>query len=232
MNDTFAVMRREDVPVLTEVADYAGQEVVRVSCTQLGTNYTAAQARRVVADWTDFFSCGPGAMRDLEFVTRTPKRLFASLQGQTQLRRLVIKWGDYEDLSAVSGLHELRVLTLRGASCVTSVRALADLVALEHLGIEGLSRAHDMTPLGSLVRLTALELGGNWMTPRIAHVDSIRFLRHLTQLEELLLHTIIVDDLDYTPLLALPRLKSVRVMNARGMTPTFEQLEAALPWSG
>jgi len=232
VNDTFAAMRREDVPVLTEVADYAGQEVVRVSCTQLGTNYTAARARRVVADWTDFFSCGPGAMRDLEFVTRTPKRLFASLQGQTQLRRLVIKWGDYEDLSAVSGLHELRVLTLRGASCVTSVRALADLVALEHLGIEGLSRAHDMTPLGSLVRLTALELGGNWMTPRIAHVDSIRFLRHLTQLEELLLHTIIVDDLDYTPVLALPRLKSVRVMNARGMTPTFEQLEAALPWSG
>jgi len=107
-------MRREDVPILTEVANYAGQEVVKVSCTQLGTNHTAAQARRVVADWTDFFSSGPSAMRDLEFVTRTPKRLFASLQGQTQLRRLAIKWGDYEDLSAVSGLHELRVLTLRG----------------------------------------------------------------------------------------------------------------------
>jgi hypothetical protein len=43
---------------------------------------------------------------------------------------------------------------------------------------------------------------------------------------------IIVDDLDYTPLLALPRLKSVRVMNAHGMTPTHEQLKAALPWSG
>jgi len=115
---------------------------------------------------------------------------------------------------------------------VASVRALSDLVSLECLEIEGLRRAHDMTPLGSLVRLTALELGGNWVTPRNAHVDSIRFLRHLTQLEELLLHTIIVDDLDYTPLLALPRLKSVRVMNAHGMTPTYEQLKAALPWSG
>lgn len=115
---------------------------------------------------------------------------------------------------------------------MASVRALSDLVSLECLEIEGLRRAHDMTPLGSLVRLTALELGGNWVTPRNAHVDSIRFLRHLTQLEELLLHTIIVDDLDYTPLLALPRLKSVRVMNAHGMTPTHEQLKAALPWSG
>ena len=115
---------------------------------------------------------------------------------------------------------------------MTSVRALADLVTLERLEIEGLSRAHDMTPLGSLGRLTALELGGNWMTPRNAHVDSIRFLRHLTQLEELVLHTIIVEDLDYTPLLALLRPKSVRVMNARGMTPTREQLKAALSWSG
>ena len=69
------------------------------------------------------------------------------------------------------------------------------------------------------------------MTPCNAHVGSIRFLRHLTQLDELVLHTIIVDDLGYTPL-APPRLKSVRVMNARGMTPTLEQLEAALPWSG
>lgn len=55
-------------------------------------------------------------------------------------------------------------------------------------------------------------------------MDSIRFLRHLTQLEELLLHMITVDDLDYTPLLALPRLKSVRLMKARGMTPTWELL--------
>jgi hypothetical protein len=231
MSDTFTAMRREDVPILTEVGDYAGQEAVKVSCTQLGTRHSSAQARRVVADWMDFFSSGPSAIRDLEFVTRTPERLFACLQGQTQLRRLAIKWGDYEDLSAVSGLHELRVLTLRGASGVTSVRPLADLVALGRLEIDGLSRARDMAPLGSLVCLTALELGGNWTTPRNAHVDSIRFLRHLTRLKELVLHTIIVDDLDYTPLLALPRLKSVRVMNARGMTPTLEQLKAALPWS-
>jgi len=59
VNDTFTAMRRDDVPILTEVGDYAGQEALKVSCTQLGTNHTAAQARRVVADWMDFFSCGP-----------------------------------------------------------------------------------------------------------------------------------------------------------------------------
>ena len=70
------------------------------------------------------------------------------------------------------------------------------------------------------------------MTPRIAHVDSISFLRQLPQLEGLLLHTIIVDDLDYTPLLALPRLKSARWMKARGMAPSHEHLKSVLPWSG
>jgi hypothetical protein len=72
VNDTFTAMRREDMPILTEVGDYAGQEAVKVSCTQLGTNHNAAEARRVVAGWTDFFSSGPSTIRDLEFVTRTP----------------------------------------------------------------------------------------------------------------------------------------------------------------
>jgi hypothetical protein len=69
------------------------------------------------------------------------------------------------------------------------------------------------------------------MSPRNAHVNSIGFLRDLTALENVLLHTIIVDDLDYSPLLSLPRLRSVRVMKTRGMKPSHEDLKSALPWS-
>ena len=231
MSDTFAAMRREDVPILTEVADYAGQEVVKVSCTQLGTDHTAAQARRVVADWTDFFSSGPSAMRDLEFVSRTPKRLFASLQGQTQLRRLAIKWGDYEDLSPVASMTGLRHLELRGATAVSDVAALASLTTLEFLALEGFRSIEDLSPLVNLRALTDLELGGAWMTPRNGHVSSIRFLTDLPQLEKVLLHTLVVDDLDYTPLLHLPRLRSVRVMKVRSMQPSHDELRRQLPWS-
>ncbi len=219
-----------DAPLLTEVAEYTGQETVRVSCTQLGPRYSATQARNVVNDWIKFFAAGPSPIRDLEFTSRTPKRLFASLHSQTQLRRLAIKWGDYEDLSVLADLSELRELSLRGASCVTSLHPLTGLPTLERLAIESLRRAHDMTPLGRLTHLTGLELGGDWMAPRIAHVDSIGFLRQLTSLEELELHTIIVDDLDYSPLLDLPRLRSVWMREARGMTPSHEQLRAMLPW--
>ena len=70
------------------------------------------------------------------------------------------------------------------------------------------------------------------MAPRNGHLPSVGFLRELRQIEDLLLHTVIVDDKDYSPLLELHRLKRVRVMEVRGMAPTMESLRAALPWDG
>ena len=65
------------------------------------------------------------------------------------------------------------------------------------------------------------------MSPRIAHVDSVAFLRQMPQLRSLLLHTIIVDDLDYSPILELQNLEAVAVMKARGMRPAWDN---SPPW--
>lgn len=166
-------------PVLTEASEYAGQSTVQVACTQLDSGYTPAQARRVVAEWAELLSGEQTVIRDLQFVTRTPKRLFAALSGQVQLRRLVVKWGDYDDLSSLQGLRGLECLELRGASAVTDVGPLAALDQLKALAVEGFHRLDDLTPLGQLNQLTDLELGGNWMAPRNAHIGSIVFLRDL-----------------------------------------------------
>jgi len=90
---------------------------------------------------------------------------------------------------------------------------------------------HDCSPLQELRNLDDLTLGGDWMSPRIAHIDSIGWLPALQGLRSLVLHTMIVDDLDYHPLLALSNLRTVRVMKARGMRPTIQELEQRLPWS-
>lgn len=76
-----------------------------------------------------------------------------------------------------------------------------------------------------------LELGGGGWSSRIAHVESLGFLRKMPQLRSLLLHTIAADDLDYEPVLALPNLTSVRVMEVRGMRPSIDVLKAGSPWS-
>ena len=69
------------------------------------------------------------------------------------------------------------------------------------------------------------------MGPRTAHVDSIGWLEQLAGLEHLLLHTLIVDDLDYSPLLRLPMLQAVRVAEASGIAPSYDELRSLLPWA-
>ncbi len=165
-------------------------------------------------------------------MSRTPKRLFDSLAGQTQLDALEVKWGDYNDLGAIANANNLRYLTLRGAGKVTDVSPLRHLTSLESLAVEGFDVLDDTEPLGSLSRLTSLELGGKWMGSTKGHIPSIEFLRSLPNLQELLIHTLIVDSKDYSPVLALTELKSVSFMEVRGMVPTYEELKAALPWSG
>jgi hypothetical protein len=219
-----------DSSFITTVDEYDGGTSARVRATQLPSSFSASAARRVVDQWVDFLSSGPSPIAELEFCSRTPKRLFAALAGQSQLTSLTVKWGDYTDLSSLSALTGLTRLHLRGAGNVTSVDVLASLTALTDLAIEGFKDIRVTEPLGALVGLRVVELGGQWMSSRNGHVGSIGFLRATPLVQDLLLHTVIVDDLDYTPLLSLPELTSVRVMKVRGMTPPHEQLVATLPW--
>lgn len=220
-----------DAPMITRVADYAGEEVVAIAATQLGTDFTRTEASRIVQEWVDFFTAGPTPIVELQLATRTPKRLFHALGAQTQLQRLFVKWVDYDDLGPLAQMDRLRVLRLGGASCVNDVGPIAALAPqLTNLEIESLRRVKDLRPLAALTSLRQLELGGDWMSLRVAHIDSIAWLTALRDLEHLVLHTIIVDDLDYTALLRLQRLQAVRVMEVKGMRPTIHALRNSLPW--
>ena len=64
-----------------------GRGSVRVSATQLGTRYSAAAARRIVDEWVNFLAAGPSPIRELDFTSRTPRRLFEALGGQPSFVR-------------------------------------------------------------------------------------------------------------------------------------------------
>lgn len=211
------------------MAEYDGGPSVKVWATQLD-DVTQTQAVRVVDEWVEFLGSGGGDIRELEFVSRTPKRLFAALTGQPQLERLQLKWGDYEDLGALESMVGLRDLHLGGASSVKSVEPLARLQAVETLRIESLRWVTDVSPLTEMRGVTDLALGGDWASPRNAHLDSLAWIEQMPQLKHVELHTLIVDDLDYSPLQRLPNLESVVVRKVRGMSPSFEELQATLPW--
>lgn len=221
--------RRDAIPLVRRVAEYDGGPSVKVWATQLD-DVTQTQAVRVVDEWVEFLSSGGGDIRELEFVSRTPKRLFAALAGQPQLDRLQLKWGDYEDLGPLEGMVGLRELHLGGASSVKSVEPLARLRAVATLRIESLRWATDLSPIAEMSGVTDLALGGDWASPRNAHLDSLAWIERMPQLKHVELHTLIVDDLDYSPLQRLPNLESVVVRKVRGMWPSFEELQATLPW--
>lgn len=213
--------------MITSVDEYSGETAIRLAATQLD-HVSASRARKIVEEWCEFFASGSSAIKDLEFVSRTPARLFESLRGQTQLTRLNIKWGDYEDLTVLQGMDRIEGLVLRGASSVQDIPPLAGLVTLRELQIESIKQVHDLSALASLVNLRSLDLGGNWMSPRIAHIDSIEFIAGMTKLDQLILHTIIVDNLDYSPLLRHPDIREARVMKARGMKPSHDALRSSI----
>ena len=221
-----------DVPTITRLGEYAGEPVVRLAATQRGSDYSSTQARKVVTEWVEYFSSGPSPIQELRLVTRTPSRLFNALRQQSQLKGLTVKWGDYEDLSVLSDMQELQTLRLGGASRVRDLGPLSRRGPVQELLVESLRLADDLAPLGAMRGVRDLELGGDWISPRIAHVRSVAFLRQMPQLRRLILHTIIVDDLDYSPITQLPDLQAVRVMKARGMRPTYEALIASTAWAG
>lgn len=128
-------------PIITTVAEYAGQAAIRVSATQLGLAYSRADAKRIVTEWCRFFS-RPSPILELHFTSRTPKRLFEALAGQSQLRHL-----------------------RGGASSVRSLDPLARLRRLDRLHIESLRYVRDLSPLRHLTLVTDLEVGGDWRNP-------------------------------------------------------------------
>lgn len=221
----------QDVPrTVVEVREYDGEDSIALAATQLGSGYSETRKRRIVDEWVAFFGSGPTPIRSLHFLTRTPKRLFAALSTQSQLTVLQVKWGDYDDLQVLREMRDLVTLRLRGASAVQDLRPLASLQSVMVLQVEGLSGLVDASPIGQMRSVTDLELGGNWMTPKNVRITSAAFLAQMPQLQRLFLHTLIVDDLDYRPLLSLPNLQAVRVMATRGMTPPIEELTERLPW--
>jgi hypothetical protein len=72
--------RRETMPVMTEVSEYDGQPSILVAATQLDSHYSRRRATDVLQEWCDFFLAAPSPIREMEFISRTPKRLFAALR--------------------------------------------------------------------------------------------------------------------------------------------------------
>lgn len=189
-------------------AEYAGQTWLDVQATQLEDSEarTATQKRRVLEGWIDLLSGGGTPISHLSLGSRTPQALLDAVAGATHLRYLRVKWGPYEDLSAVSDLSSLQAIELGGASRVRTLEPLRSLPRLDELQIEGAFRLADVAELGQLTDLRHLLVGVGIGTDRSLHLPDLEWVRPLQRLTWLHLPGTVIDHGDLSPAAMLPEL--------------------------
>jgi hypothetical protein len=215
---------------LQHPSEYRGQTTVEIAASQL-PDLTARQQARVLDDWTRFFERGETDIWDLSFPMRMPKRLFDALSTQTQLRRLAVSWGVFDDLTPLAHMTHLIELQIESASSVTDLGPICSLTALESLEIGGAWRVTDYSPIATLARLRQLVIGPGFAEKKLV-VDSLEFLENLHDLR--LLHlSAIPARMDYSSLLKLTQVEEMFVWAPTSvlarMTPSMLDLEWALP---
>jgi hypothetical protein len=224
---------RGELPrMCTEVADYDGAQRVTIAPTQLGLDEAGrliprSRMKRIVDEWCEFFEHEDTPILYLEISSRAPKRLISALRGQSQLRGLAVKWGDYDDLSALSAMPNLWLAELGGATGLVDLTPLSSARSLRSLRLADTRRVTDYSPLASLSGLEELELLTGFTSP-VLRLPSIGFLRGMTSLRRLFLGARVIDG-DFTPLLERADLEFLSIPGQRGMTPSYQELVRRIP---
>jgi Leucine-rich repeat (LRR) protein len=192
-------------PCLTERSEYDGRTCLRIACTQLAPPYTAADQKRIVGEWCEFFR-GPSSVEELIVDSRTPVNLFEAICQHRSLKRLRIKWGPVADLTPISRLKNLEAMYL-GTSGARDLAPLRQLKNLYYLDLDNFKQVVDFKDLSFVRSLEYLHIEGYPQGPQKIHVANLEFLRPLVKLRALKIGWVIVDHYDVEPLLKLTKLE-------------------------
>ncbi|MFB7884066.1 hypothetical protein [Microbacterium sp. NPDC056057] len=197
---------------LWRVDQYAGQSEVRVQATQLDTHEPSAARRRgIYAEWVEFLATTETSIVKLDLVSRVPQDLLDAVAGQRGLRKLVVKWGPYRDLSALSTLPRLEDLALLGATGVASLEPLASMPTLSQLTVSQ-AKEPSTSALARMVHLRELCVGNAYPgSDRSVVLPDLRWVVSLVELKHLDLPGTRILDPDLSPLLELPGLEGLRL---------------------
>lgn len=145
--------------------------------------------------------------------------------GHSSLAALTIK--DAPRLESLDGIEALRSLSALGVHLarkltdISTIRAVAS--TMGRLSFEYCSGVNDLTPLNALTAVSHLNVSD------CRRIESLGPLRAMTQLESFYAWgSTAVADGDLSPLLALPRLRNIRMKSRKEYRPTLEQVRATL----
>jgi hypothetical protein len=212
-----------------ELSEYRGERELTINCTQLGDSFTpqfasAREKKRILSEWCDYLKAKPTSFTELGFGTRMPQELLDAVCHQRRLVKLDIKWGAYEDLSALEQLRDLRLLHVGSGARVRSILPLGKLPNLVALSVENFQKVTDYSPLAKLRKLESLSIEGDALGPQYIQVDSLDFLRKMSQLRFFSLFTARLGSKDYRPILSLGNVEHLGLRPAREVKALYEDL--------
>ena len=199
----------EHIPSIWRPEQYRGESSVAIVATQLVSAglATRSEQRRILADWIAFFREAPRQIRHLALRSRVPQELLSSLEGQTGLESLEIKWGDYCDLTPLSELSRLRSLALGGAVEVADLTPLTTLAGLGSLVVDQPFLVRDQSPISTLTGLRELVYGNAYPgSDKVVEIPGFAWLGPLTRLRSLRMPGTRPADPDLSVLAELPDL--------------------------
>ena len=185
---------REDVPTLFFPEEYAGQQSVKLCCTQhfnpfYRPDITEYRQKKITKAWADFLNGDIQPMETVQFCTKTNRAIFDAVCHQENIRFLWFKWCAVTDLSRINQLKNLKGLYIGLGSMVEDISPIGELENLEVLRLGNTTKVTDYSALGRLRNLKALEIvGHDTLEPVAIKARSDAFLAQLDRLEWTNLH--------------------------------------------
>ena len=177
-------LRRDDsLPFIHFPEEYHGEEKLKLCCTQI-SGLSDYQQKKVTDKWAEYLSAEKLPVKFLQCCTATPQRIFDAICTQGSIEVLRLKWGRFNDLSAITKLKDLRALHIDMASSVEDLTPIGELEHLEYLFLDNVKKTQDFSAIGKLSGLTALHICvGMWEW--LTEVESADFLLELKKLRYL-----------------------------------------------
>ncbi|HMB55960.1 MAG TPA: leucine-rich repeat domain-containing protein [Arenimonas sp.] len=207
--------------VLRDPADYDGADKLSLGF-DLGA-MSESEKKRAIAQWCEKLP-ELTAVRWLSLWSHVTPPLFEAACKMPGLECLQIKWSNVRRLDSISGLANLRYLSIGSSTKVESVAPLASLTQLKLLDIENFKLITDFSPLEKLTSLESLAVTGSMWTRQ--DVGSLEPFARMTWLRRLALDTTRVASLR-----PLANLKNLEALDLGGRLPMKEYawLSAKLP---
>lgn len=137
----------------------------------------------------------------------------SDIQGLSKMRnlkKLNLDGNQLSDLTVLSGLTQLRSLSLGDNSSISDLSPLSGMVDLVNLTLPANSEISDLSPLSGMYQLKTLNMSGN--NKAFSLIEDITPLSELSQLELLVLSVQSLNDL--SPLSNLTSLRELRLYGA------------------